>query len=190
MFLQTHDQSAQPSPAHLQEPGGQHLLLYDGVCGLCNRTIGFVLPRDPTGRFRFAALQSAFGRDQLVRHGRDPDLLATFFVIENYRSPTPRLLAGARAALFVVQHLNSPWKYAWIAKILPNFVLEAAYTLIARNRYLLFGKLDRCLLPPSHDRDRFIDMQPHVDLMQAESLSGPTETLRSPGTRDPKTPAD
>jgi predicted DCC family thiol-disulfide oxidoreductase YuxK len=157
MFMPAHDQSAKSPSAHASEASGQHLLLYDGVCGLCDRTISFVLPRDPAGLFRFAALQSPFGRDQLVRHGHNPDVLTTFFVIENYRSASPRLLAGARAALFVAQHLRNPWKYARLARILPNFVLDAVYTLVARNRYFLFGKLDRCVSPNKAYKDRFIE---------------------------------
>jgi predicted DCC family thiol-disulfide oxidoreductase YuxK len=182
MFLQTHDPSVQPT-----ELGGQHLLLYDGVCGLCDRTIRFVLPRDPRGHFRFAALQSALGREQLVRHGRDPDVLTTFFVIENFRSATPRLVAGSRAAFFVLERLKGPWKYAGIARVLPNFVLEAAYSLIARNRYWLFGRLDRCLLPESNHIDRFVEVQAQVDVGPQVSHSSPAQSLRSRGTRDSKT---
>lgn len=190
MFVHTHDESGKFSPSHAPETSGQHLLLYDGVCGLCDRTISFVLPRDPDGRFRIAPLQSPFGRDQLVRHGRDPDFLSTFFVIENFPSSTPRLLAGARAALFVLRHLNSPWRHLGIIGILPSFVLEAVYTLIARNRYWLFGRLDHCVLPASHYKHRFIEMQVNVDLKQEASLASPKEILQSPGILDPKTPVD
>jgi len=149
---QTTHQHAVPSEPNV----ARHLLLYDGQCGLCNRTIQFILPRDPGGRFRFAALQSQLGREKVRNSGRDPDQLTTFLVVENYES-TPRLLAGARAALFIAGQLGQPWRYLTILKMLPDSVLEWGYRVVSRNRYRLFGKSDQCLLPPASHLDRFID---------------------------------
>ena len=138
--------------------GGQHLILYDGVCGLCNRSVGQILPRDPKGFFHFASLQSELGRSLLVRYGRNPDLLDTIYVLVDYRSQSPRVLSRARAALFVIARLESPWRFLRIFEVLPTFLLDASYSLIARNRYRLFGKHDTCLMPNANYASRFLDV--------------------------------
>jgi predicted DCC family thiol-disulfide oxidoreductase YuxK len=136
---------------------GQHLILYDGVCGLCNRLVTGILPRDPKGIFHFASLQSATGRSLLSSHGKNPNVLDTMYVVENYRSDSPRLLARARAALFIVEHLKSPSRFLRVFGVLPTFLLDATYSLIARNRYRVFGKLDHCLMPTPEYSSRFVD---------------------------------
>src|SRR5206468_10125550 len=90
---------------------GEHLVLYDGVCGLCNRLNNFVLLRDTRAAFDFASLQSAAGRSVLQRFGKNNENLNTFYVVANYRSVSPALLSEARAVLFVMQTLGtgSPW---------------------------------------------------------------------------------
>ena len=140
------------------DTSARHLLLYDGVCGMCNRLVSFVLPRDPAGRFRFAALQSDLGKDELQRYGQDPEKWSTFFVVENYHSPSARLIGGARAALFVAGQLDSPWRYLSILGFLPDVVLDWAYALVARHRYRIFGKVDRCDMATGSYKDRFVDL--------------------------------
>lgn len=137
---------------------GRHLILYDGVCGLCNRLNQFVLARDPAGRFDFAAQQSAAGRRYLQQHGADPDTLSTLFVIDDYRGARPRLLSRARAALFVAGEIGAPWSALRVFSILPDGVLNVGYDLVARHRYRLFGRHDRCPLPAPGTRERFIDV--------------------------------
>ena|SRR5207247_8192129 len=92
-------------------PRGEHLVLYDGVCALCNRLNNFVLPRDNRGVFDFASLQSAMGRSALQRFGRNPDDLNTFYLVTNYRSESSALLSKASAALFVMKKLGDPWRW-------------------------------------------------------------------------------
>jgi predicted DCC family thiol-disulfide oxidoreductase YuxK len=138
--------------------GGQHLLLYDGVCGLCNRGVGQILPRDPKGLFHFASLQSELGRSLLLRHSRNPDVLDTIYVFVAYKSESPRILSRARAALFVIGRLESPWRFLKIFEVLPTFILDAVYSLIARNRYRLYGKYDTCLRPDANYAGRFLDV--------------------------------
>jgi predicted DCC family thiol-disulfide oxidoreductase YuxK len=138
-------------------PAGQHLLLYDGVCGLCNRLVRFVLPRDPAGVFHYAALQSELGRSTARRHGQDPDALDTFYVVSNYRSGSPAVLRKGRAALFVVKALGAPWSFVAALGFLPDGLLNAAYDLVATRRYRIFGRYDTCMLPSAKYRDRFDD---------------------------------
>ena len=136
---------------------GQHLLLYDGVCGLCNRLTRFILPRDPEGVFRFAALQSDLGRQILEAHGLDPDALDTFYIVADYASDQPRLVAKARAAMLVVRIVGWPWKLAMVFRVLPWRVLNWGYDRIARNRYRMFGRLETCPMPTPETRARFLD---------------------------------
>jgi predicted DCC family thiol-disulfide oxidoreductase YuxK len=136
---------------------GRHLILYDGICGLCNRLNTFVLSRDPQGLFHFAPLQGDLGHATLRRFGRDPRVLDTFYVIANYDSSTPHLLSKAKAALFVATHLKGVVRLAGIVRILPEVVLNAVYDLIARYRYRIFGRYDVCPIPKPEHKGRFID---------------------------------
>jgi len=133
------------------------ILLYDGVCGLCNHSVQFVLKRDRRGLFRFAPLQGAFAAGVLARHGKDPARLDTVYVVLDPGLPTERLLSKARAALFVLRTLGGIWGASRVVGILPDGLLNVGYDLVARSRYRLFGKLDACPLPDPAVRARFLD---------------------------------
>jgi predicted DCC family thiol-disulfide oxidoreductase YuxK len=135
----------------------RHLVLYDGVCGLCNRFNTFVLPRDPQGRFHFAPIQSDVGRSTLQRFGRDPEALDTFYVLADYRS-SPQLWSRARAALFVAKEIGGVWRLATIFGALPDSLLNTVYDLVARNRYRIFGRHETCLMPKPEYKDRFVGL--------------------------------
>jgi predicted DCC family thiol-disulfide oxidoreductase YuxK len=137
---------------------GEHLILYDGVCGLCNRLTRFVLLRDAQGAFDFASLQSATGRSVLRQSGLDTENLTTFYVVTGYRSESPRLLAKGRAALFVMKTLKISGVWLHVFSIIPRGLLDVGYELVARNRYRLFGRTKNCLLPSAEFRERFIDV--------------------------------
>ncbi len=137
---------------------GEHLVLYDGVCGLCNRLNNFVLPRDTRAIFDFASLQSAVGRSALERFGRNPEDLNTFYLVTNYRSESPALLSKTSAALFVMKKLGDPWRWLGLLGVFPNALLDRAYDLTARYRYRLFGRCESCLMPSAEYRKRFIDL--------------------------------
>jgi predicted DCC family thiol-disulfide oxidoreductase YuxK len=136
---------------------GRHLLLYDGVCGLCNAVVQFILPRDNAGAFVFAPVQSATGRVWLTRFGMNPDALDTFVVITNFRTGSPALLSRAHAALFVARALPQPWRSARLLAVLPWRALNFGYDVIARHRYRIFGRYDTCPIPSPETRRRFID---------------------------------
>jgi predicted DCC family thiol-disulfide oxidoreductase YuxK len=137
---------------------GRDLVLYDGVCGLCNAAVQFVLLRDEAGTFDFASLQSATGQSWLVRTARSLTDLDTMIVVANYRSDTPQLLSRARAALYIARRLGFPWRLAAAAAILPDALLNPLYDFIARRRYRWFGRSDACMLPHAEHRARFIDV--------------------------------
>ena len=136
---------------------GAHLVLYDGVCGLCSRVIHFVLEHDRRSVFAFAALQSAAGQAVVERFGGNPRELTTILVVANYRAAGARVYTRSAAALFVAGELGWPWKAAVLLRVLPTPIRDGIYDLIARTRYRLFGRLDHCLVPRPELRRRFID---------------------------------
>jgi predicted DCC family thiol-disulfide oxidoreductase YuxK len=137
--------------------GDGPIILYDGVCGLCNRLNRFVLARDPAGRFRFAALQSALAREILARHGRDPRDLDTLYLVLGYGRADERLLRKSDAALWILGALGGRWGAAAALRVLPARVRDLGYDLVARTRYRLFGRYESCLLPEPRHRTRFLD---------------------------------
>jgi predicted DCC family thiol-disulfide oxidoreductase YuxK len=138
---------------------GAAIILYDGVCGLCNHFVRFVLRRDPARRFRFAWLQSGFAGEILARHGKDPHELDTVCVVVEFGEPSEHLLLKSRAALFVLAEIGGGWRgVARALDILPLSVLDAAYGVVSKLRYRLFGRYDSCPLPQPGDRERFIDL--------------------------------
>lgn len=141
----------------MTSPSRADIILYDGVCGLCNGFVQFVLPRDREGIFRFAALQSPVARDLLSRHGKDPTDLDTISVVVSRAGEGERLLQKSRAVLHVFWRLGVPWTLSALFAPLPTRLLDAAYDVVARNRYKLFGKSDTCVLPAPEWRDRFLD---------------------------------
>ena len=134
-------------------------MLYDGVCGLCNRLVQFILKRDSRDRFRFASLQSTFGQTILKRHGADPLDLDTFYVVLDYESPPERLLARSDGVVYALTTLGGIWKIAAVGKALPKSVCDALYNLVARNRYRIFGKYESCMLPEPKQRAKFLDVK-------------------------------
>ena len=143
--------------AQARPTSGPHLLLYDGTCGLCNDIVRAVLLRDRQGVFHFASLQSTAGIEALSRFGCDSAGLDTFVAIANYRSPSAACLIRARAAIFVLTSLGWPWRAAAPLGLLPRALLDAAYDLVARNRYRFFPRVEHCLVPRPEYRDRFLD---------------------------------
>ncbi len=139
-------------------PGvSRHLVLYDGVCGLCDRANRFIVRHDVRQLFQFSALQGTRARKLVSGFGRDPDLLDTVCVVADYQRPEQRLLTRSAAALFVLQQLGSPWKWAVALRLFPTFVLDAIYNFVARHRYRWFGQVEQCSLPDPAERARFLE---------------------------------
>jgi predicted DCC family thiol-disulfide oxidoreductase YuxK len=140
-------------------PGENPIIVYDGVCGLCNRLVQFLLKRDKQGRLRFASLQSDFAAKVLQRHGIDPKDLDTLHVIENYEQPGERVLQRSDAILRAGRELGGFWSASAAAtKVIPRALRDVIYRFVARNRYRVFGKYDTCMLPEPNQRSRFLDV--------------------------------
>ena len=142
----------------MNEPGAANpIILYDGVCGLCNRFVQFLLKRDKQGRLHFASLQSEFAQRVLTRHGIDPKDLDTVQVVINYERPEERVLGRSDAILRAGEELGMPWSLlARIARIVPRGLRDVVYRFVARNRYQVFGKYETCMLPDPNQRHRFL----------------------------------
>ena len=134
------------------------VLLYDGVCGLCNRTVQFVLRRDHEKRFRFAPLQSAFAARLLGKKGVDASDLNSFYIVV-FREEGEILLKQSDAVLWVMEKLPGIWpRVARVLRFLPRTVRDWGYRMIARSRYQLFGRYETCPIPSESDRERFIEV--------------------------------
>lgn len=134
------------------------VVFYDGVCGLCDRLVRFLLTRDRAARLRFAPLQGDLARRQLLPRGHDPADLDSIVVIAGWQSPAPRLLTRSRAVLHVVGQLGPGWRaLAAIARVVPRRIGDAIYAAVARRRYRIFGRFDACPLPRPEWRGRFLD---------------------------------
>ena len=134
------------------------ILLYDGVCGLCNRFVQFVLKHDREDRFRFAALQSGFAGAILKRHGVDAVGLDTVYLVRNYQRPSESVVNRSDAAAAVLSELGGFWSVlSRFMRILPRAIRDWGYNLVAGNRYRFFGKYDVCPLPDVKDRHKFLD---------------------------------
>ena len=134
----------------------QTLVLYDGVCGLCNRLVSILLRHDRRDQFRFAPLQSELAQTLLRRYGLEPNDLDTVVVLVDFGQPAERVLTRSQAALWAVSRLGGIWRIFAIAKIAPLFLREGLYRFIARRRYRVFGKYDQCPLPRREDRGKFL----------------------------------
>ena len=134
------------------------ILLYDGVCGLCNRFVQFILRRDHNAIFRFAWLQSAVASRILARHGANPTDLDTVYVVINHELRDEYLLSRSDAVVFVLKQFGGPWRpAASLLQLVPKFLRDPAYNAVARHRYRIFGRSDVCTLPRDADHTRFLD---------------------------------
>ena len=134
------------------------LVFYDGVCGLCDRLVRFLLARDRRGTFRFAQLQGELARRELEPRGFDPTDLETVIVIANWGTRDARVLARSRAVLHALVQLGGVWR--WLARaggVMPTAVADAAYRGGARIRYRVFGRFEACPVPRPEWRTRFLD---------------------------------
>ena len=136
---------------------GAPVLLYDGVCGFCNKSVQLILDHDRRGEMRFAALQSDYGQAVIERHAELRGVDSVVFVESH--AGGERVHVRSDAALKVASYLGGFWKLFLAAKVLPRGVRDYFYDLFARNRYKFFGKYDTCMLPPPEVRSRFLDVQ-------------------------------
>jgi predicted DCC family thiol-disulfide oxidoreductase YuxK len=127
------------------------LVLYDGVCGLCSRSVRFLIKRDRDRALRFAPLQGETAARMRERHPQIPATLESVVLIEG-----DRVHLRSKAFLHVSRYLTRPWRWGWYLRWMPGFLLDLGYRLIARFRYRIWGKSDTCELPAPEERERFL----------------------------------
>lgn len=127
------------------------VVLFDGVCNFCNATINFLIDRDPTDRFRFAAQQSNIGQKVMQQHGLTDLMLNTIIVLDN-----GKMLTESGGALRLARYMPFPWRLlSWLA-IVPPFLRNWGYRLVAKNRYKMLGQADACRMPTPEIRAKFL----------------------------------
>ncbi len=127
------------------------IILFDGVCNLCNRSVQFVIKHDKQKQIHFAALQSEAGKKLLQQHNLTDKSLNSFVFIENGKAHTQ-----STAALHVSKYLSGGFKLLYGFLIVPPFIRNAVYRFIANNRYKWFGKQDECMIPTPELEARFL----------------------------------
>jgi len=129
------------------------LILFDGVCNLCESTVHFVIRRDKNKQFRFASLQSAAAQQMLSSHEYAfDDLSSVLLIVDDH------LYRKSRAALQIVRRLDGAWPLLYYLLLwIPKFIADPVYDFIANRRYKWFGKKPECWIPDDELRRRFID---------------------------------
>ncbi len=131
----------------------EHLLLFDGVCVLCNRSVQIVIKRDKSRKFRFASLQSDFGSKVLDGFNLDKTLTDSVIYVRS-----GNVYTKSDAALRIAKTFGGFWKMSVVFFIFPRFLRNIVYDFIARNRYRWFGKTESCMMPDDSVTDLFIDI--------------------------------
>lgn len=129
----------------------QPVILFDGVCNLCNGAVQFIIKHDKKKVFRFASLQSETGQQLLVKYHLPLNELNSFILIENNKAYN-----RSTGALRVAKKLNGilPWLYGFI--IIPKIFRDSIYDWVATNRYKWFGKKEECMIPTQELKARFL----------------------------------
>lgn len=130
----------------------QPIVLFDGVCNLCNAAVQFIIRHDKKNQLMFASLQSERGQRLIAQYNLPLNELNSFIFIENNKAYT-----RSTGALRVVKKLNGilPWLYCFI--IIPRIFRDSIYDLVGRNRYKWFGKKDECMIPTPELKARFLN---------------------------------
>ncbi len=128
------------------------IILFDGVCNLCNNSVHFIIKRDKKKRFLFTSLQSDAARDILLQFQLKNSEMDSIIFIEN-----GKIYQKSDAILKIVKHLNGIWKISYGFIIIPKFIRDYVYIIIAKNRYRWFGKREVCMIPTKELQMRFLD---------------------------------
>jgi predicted DCC family thiol-disulfide oxidoreductase YuxK len=126
------------------------IIFFDGVCNFCNASVNFIIDHDPTRRYRFASLQSKLGQKTLEQNGHSTVELDTVLLLRG-----GKIYQNSTAVLEIARYLKG-WSWLYVFIVIPRFVRDGVYGLIARNRYRIFGKSESCRVPTPEERTLFI----------------------------------
>lgn len=130
----------------------QSIILFDGVCNLCNAAVQFIIKRDDKNQFLFASLQSETGRLLLKQFKLDKIEMNSIILIQN-----GQVYKRSTAALLVAKKLKRPWFFLYGFIIVPQFIRDGVYNIIAKNRYRWFGRKDACMIPKPELKAKFLN---------------------------------
>ena len=127
------------------------IILFDGVCNLCNASVQFIIKRDPRAQFKFASLQSEVGMSLLQKYNLPAHSLRSILLIMDNK-----VYDRSSAALHIARKLNGPWPWMYGFIVVPPFIRDFIYNWVAHNRYSWFGKREECMIPTPDIQSRFI----------------------------------
>jgi predicted DCC family thiol-disulfide oxidoreductase YuxK len=131
--------------------GVEPIVLYDGVCGLCNKTVRWILRKERDHALKFAPLQGPTAAALRARHPNIPQTLESVIYVDGGRAHL-----RSKAFLYAAKHMRAPWRWGHALRWMPGFLLDLPYRLIARIRYRVWGKSESCELPAAEHRARFL----------------------------------
>lgn len=134
-------------------PQNKKIILFDGVCNLCNNAVNFIIERDKEDVFRFASLQSEIGKKLTIERGIDPEALDSMILIE----PGVAYYKKSTAALEISKDLFGGYSFLKHFSFLPEGFRDGIYNVIANNRYSWFGKKDACMIPSPELKAKFLE---------------------------------
>ena len=128
----------------------ERIILFDGECNFCDKSVQFIIKRDPKGCFKFASLQSDIGKELLVKFNVPSDTDSLILIEDD------RCYIQSTAALRICRHLKGAWKLFYPLLLVPKPLRNMCYAMMAKNRYKWFGVKDSCMLPSPEERKRFL----------------------------------
>jgi len=134
----------------VDEPA-KNIVLFDGICNLCNGLVRFIIKRDRTGKFKFASLQSAIGQQWLMKFGLAKNEFESFVFMQD-----DKYYIKSDAALKMLRALGGVWNVFYVFIIIPRPVRDFIYDRIAKSRYKIFGKREVCMIPTPELQERFL----------------------------------
>lgn len=129
-----------------------NIVVFDGLCNFCSKSVEFIIKQDKKAIFRFAAIQSRTGGELIRQFGMDPNDIKTFMLVKGGRA-----YIRSEAVLQIVKQFQAPWRFLLVLRLIPRPVRDWAYTLFANNRYRWFGKMEKCMVPSPDINARFMD---------------------------------
>lgn len=129
-----------------------NIILFDGICNLCSRTVLFLIKRDKKALFRFAALQSEAGQALMEQYAAtDKENRTLYYIRDN------QCFQQSTAILYILKDLGGIWKGFYPLMVIPTCIRDTAYLFISRHRYRLFGKKKTCMIPTPELKNRFLE---------------------------------
>jgi len=127
------------------------VVLYDGDCGLCSKSVRWLIDHDPGHTLRYAPLQGETAAQLRTEHPSIPQTIDTVVFVDH-----GRVYLRTKALFRVTRYLTSPWRWAWHLRWIPAFLLDLGYRVVAKARYRIWGKNDACDLPAPAERALFL----------------------------------